>query len=122
MLEISPEKLAAYQASAQRRQEKRHQQLLERQAQGWTIAHQAAHLLKSQFGATRVVLFGSLLTVERMHSRSDIDLAAWGINERDYLRAVSQLLDLSDFSVDLVEAENTSPKMLSAIQATGVDL
>ncbi|MGV0023965.1 nucleotidyltransferase family protein [Phormidesmis priestleyi] len=122
MLEIAPEKLAAYQASAQRRQENRHQQLLERQAQGWTIAHQAAHLLKSQFGATRVVLFGSLLNVERMHSRSDIDLAVWGINERDYFRAVSQLLNLSDFSVDLVEAENTSPKLLNAIQEAGVDL
>lgn len=122
MLQISPEKLAAYQASAQRQQEQRQQRLLKRQEQGWAIAQQAAHLLKSQFGATRVVLFGSLLNVERMHSRSDIDLAVWGIDERDYLRAVSQLLDLSDFSVDLVEAENTSPKLLNAIQSTGVSL
>jgi uncharacterized protein len=119
---ITPEKLTAYRLSAQKQQEQRQQQLLKRQERGLDIAHQAAHLLKAQFGATRVVLFGSLLNVERMHLRSDIDLAVWGINDRDYLRAVAQLLDLSEFSVDLVEVENASPKLLSAIQTTGIEL
>jgi hypothetical protein len=38
------------------------------------------------------------------------------------LRAVAQLLDLSEFSVDLVEVENASTKLLRAIQTTGIEL
>jgi hypothetical protein len=35
---------------------------------------------------------------------------------------VAQLLYLSDFLVDLVEAEYAPPERLNAIEATGVDL
>lgn len=122
MTHLTPEKLAVYQASARARQLQKRHQLVLRQQQGLQMAHQAARLLKEQFGAARVVLFGSLLDCDRMHSRSDVDLAVWGLHEQDYLQAVAQLLDLSDFSVDLIEAEHAPPKLLKAIQASGVEL
>jgi uncharacterized protein len=122
MLQMTPENLAVYQTFARRQQEQDQQQLLKRQKLGWAIAQQAAQLLKSEFGANRVVLFGSLVQVERMHLLSDIDLAVWHLDEKRYLQAVAQLLDLSDFSVDLIEAEHAPLKLLNSIEATGVEL
>jgi predicted nucleotidyltransferase len=72
MFQIAPEKLAIYRATAQKQQARKREQLLQRQAQGRAIAQQAADLLKTQFGATRVILFGSLLQVEQMHSQVDL--------------------------------------------------
>lgn len=122
MTHITPEKMAVYQASACARQVQKRQQLLLRQQQGLQIAHQAARLLKEQFGATRVVLFGSLLDLDQMHPHSDVDIAVWGLHESDYLQAVAQLLDLSDFSVDLIEAEYAPPKFLKSVHDTGIEL
>ncbi|MBW4581534.1 MAG: nucleotidyltransferase domain-containing protein [Tildeniella nuda ZEHNDER 1965/U140] len=122
MAHITPEQMAVYQASHHARKEQKQQQLLLRQQHGLQVAHQAAQLLKEKFGATRIVLFGSLLDLNRLHPQSDIDLAAWGLHEQDYLHAVSQLLDLSDFSIDLIEAEYAPPKLLKSIQDTGREL
>ncbi len=122
MSTIPPEQLQIYQASARKRAAIAHQTLLQRQHQGNQIAHQAAALLKSEFGAQKVVLFGSLLDIHRMHPRSDIDLAVWGLDPKVYLQTVAALLDLSDFSIDLIEAESAPAKILAAIQATGIEL
>ena len=122
MTHLTPEQLAVYQASARAKQRQKRQQLMLRQQQGLQVAHRAARLLKEQFAAKRVVLFGSLLDIDRMHSHSDIDIAVWGLPEQDYLHAVSQLLDLSDFSIDLIEAEHAPEKLLKSIQDTGMKL
>ena len=45
----------------------------ERQQQGLEVAHKCARILKQEFGAARVVLFGSMLNPERMTWREDID-------------------------------------------------
>ena len=121
--EIQPERLSAYQATARLRQHQQLRQLELQHQRGWTLARQGAQMLKKKFGAQRVVLFGSLLDLKRMHQRSDIDLAVWGLDERHYLRAVAKLLDLDpDFSFDLVEAEYARPKILAAIETSGVEL
>jgi predicted nucleotidyltransferase len=63
------------------------------------------------------MLFGSMLTPGKVHGRSDIDLAVWGLPEADYLKALAALLDIDpDFSIDLIEAEYASPRLLAAIQ------
>jgi hypothetical protein len=49
-----------------------------------------------------------------------VDLAVWGLDERDYYRAVSRLLDLDfDISIDLVEAELASSALLAIIELEG---
>lgn len=74
-------------------------------------------LLKGEFGATQVAVFGSLVQPHLFHGRSDIDLAVWGINGRDYYRAVSRLLSLEpEISVDLVEVEHASPRLQEKIK------
>ncbi len=122
-LNITPEQMAVYRATAQRRHQEELQELALRQQCGWEVARQGARLLKEKFGAKRVVLFGSLLDLKRMHQRSDVDLAVWGLDERYYFRAVAGLLDIDPtFSVDLVEVEHARPHILEAINTTGVEL
>ena len=64
-------------------------QLDEQFAHAWEIAQQLAKILYTQFNAQDVYLFGSLTDRAQFHSRSDIDLAAWGLAEARYLTAVA---------------------------------
>lgn len=57
-LKVTPEKLAVYRATAQRRRQQEQPELEHRRKQAWAAARQAARLLKDQFKATRVVVFG----------------------------------------------------------------
>ena len=80
----------------------------------------AAQILKTEFAASRVVVFGSLLG-ESFHETSDLDLAVWGLPEKSYFKAVSRLVALSAFAVDLVEVQYAKPELLAAI-AQGLKL
>lgn len=61
--------------------------------------------------------------LDRIHDRSDVDLAVWGLNPQAYFRAVGQLLALHpDISVDLIEVETAPPRLLQEIETTGVTL
>ncbi|KHG39169.1 MAG: nucleotidyltransferase domain-containing protein [Aphanizomenon flos-aquae KM1D3_PB] len=94
----------------------------ERQKQGLKIARQCAKILKERFGAEKVVLFGSLLDHQQMSWRSDIDLAVWGLPEKDYFKAVGVLLDIAeDFSLDLMEAQHAKSYISPAI-SQGIEL
>ena len=105
--------------------ENREQLLLEmkqRQKEGLDVAKKCANFLKEKYGVTKVVLFGSLLNYEKMTPHSDIDLAVWGLPEKDYFKAVGFLLEITDdFSIDLVEIQNVRPYILPAINQ-GVEL
>ncbi len=94
----------------------------ERQRRGHEVARGCARILKERFGASRVILFGSMLDTERLTPHSDIDLAVRGLPERDYFRAVATLLDVDpEFSVDLVEEQRANPHILKAIER-GIEL
>jgi predicted nucleotidyltransferase len=123
MKEITPEKMAAYRATARRRREEEARELKQRHRRACQVAAAASSLLKEQFGAQRVVLFGSVRFPERFHRRSDIDLAVWGLDERLYYRAVSRLIDLdSTISIDLIEAETAPSNLLAVINRDGISL
>ncbi|MEL6901277.1 MAG: nucleotidyltransferase domain-containing protein [Cyanobacteria bacterium J06606_4] len=117
---IAPEDLERYRLTFRRRQAEREVWQRSRQQQGQQIARQAAQLLKQSFGAQRVWLFGSMLTPERIQAESDIDIAVEGLADERYLEALGQLLDLSDFSVDLVQVEYARERLRSAIARKGV--
>jgi len=119
--EIPAKKMEIYRETARRRRRRKDQALTLRYERGWAIARQASQILKAQFGAERVVAFGSLLSAERFHQHSDVDLAVWGLDEKFLYRAVSRLLDLdSDISIDLVEAEHAAPALRASIEQEGV--
>jgi predicted nucleotidyltransferase len=111
---LSTAQLQRYITSAQERERDRLAKLEERRRSALSLAKQAASLLKEEFGATQVILFGSLLT-ETFHETSDIDLAVIGLPEHQYFQAVGRLLGLGDFDFDLVEVQNARPEMAQAI-------
>jgi len=86
-------------------------------------AREAASLLKTRFGAKRVVLFGSLAHQAWFSPESDLDLAVEGLQGSDYWdawRAVEDIVE--DRSIDLVEIETARPSLLQALQRHGVEL
>ena len=113
---LSSERVAEYAHGAAAHQAAHDAAVAARLEQAWVVARQAAELLKRDFGAARVWLFGSLLHPQRFHERSDVDLTVEGLDERLYLRAVARLLDLNPtIPVDLVELEYARPELRDAI-------
>ncbi len=123
MIKIPTEQMAIYRAAARRRREQKVRLLALRHQRAWAVAQQAAQILKEQFGVQRVVAFGSVLSAKRFHQKSDVGLAAWGLDEKVYYRAVASLLDLdATIPVDLVEVELASPALQAIIELEGVSL
>ncbi len=113
-MNLTAAQIQVYRHTAKMRQQQHLAQLAQHRLHGFAIAQTAAQMLKSEFQAERVVVFGSLLN-DTFHESSDLDLAVWGLPPRRYFAAVGKLLALSDFAVDLVEAERASPEILAAI-------
>jgi len=98
-----------------------------RQKVGLEIAKEAAHILKEQFHVTKVALFGSLLGPERMHERSDIDIAVWGLDTDQLLTVWSTLngqIDLrEDFPyIDVIPVETAVSYIRESIEAEHFEL
>ena len=74
-LKLTPEDMAIYRATAKREREQSRLALRHRARRARQCATEAARILKTEFGAYRVVLFGSLAKNASFHQRSDIDLA-----------------------------------------------
>lgn len=86
------------------------------------VASAIANELKSRFGASRVMLFGSLAR-DDFHRWSDIDLAVWGVDSANYYRAVAFATGFSDsFKVDLVDAEDCPESLRELLSREGVEL
>jgi len=93
----------------------------------WELAYQtarhAATLLRERFGAARIVVFGSLTQKFSFTAWSDIDIAAWGIPDRFFFRAVAAVTGRSaDFSLDLVDMTSCRPGLRQRIEEEGVEL
>ena len=112
--------LTPYQQTLNRRQQEWEKWQADRQQQGWQVARQGALLLKTQYKSQKVWLFGSMLETRRVRRVSDIDLAVEGLADRFYLEALGALLDISDFSVDLVQVQYAKSRLLQIIYDRGV--
>jgi predicted nucleotidyltransferase len=118
-LDLTPEELQHYNP-AKRLDSK---QAEERWAKAWELVPHIASILKEQFGATQVAVFGSLTDKNRYTPWSDIDLAVWGIAPRQFYKAIGILNEVSlEFKVDLVDPTNRTCRssVRQAIEQTGV--
>ena len=83
----------------------------------------AAALLKAEFGAKRVVLFGSMAHEAWYAPDSDVDLAVDGLRADSYWRAWEALEKvIQDRPVDLIDLESASESLRKSIDRYGVDL
>jgi predicted nucleotidyltransferase len=117
---VDADKMYGYILAARKREQAKQESLKHLQGRGIEIAKQATRMLRQEFGATRVVLFGSMLQ-PKIHADSDIDLAVWNLTKSDYFQAVGKLQGLSEFLIDLIEADNASDYIVEAI-AQGMEL
>lgn len=123
VLGLTREQMAVYRATARQRRERKQRELAHRKERAWQVVHQAATLLREQFGATQVAAFGSLVHGYWFSRASDIDVAVWGLQADDYFVAVAKLQDLSpEFEIDLVTVEHCKPELREIIAREGKQL
>jgi predicted nucleotidyltransferase len=121
--QVTDKEMAVYRATARQREKQERQAQVQRARRAWTLAQQAAALLKERFDARRVVLLGSLARGDFFHWRSDVDLAVEGIKSQDFWRAWGALDTLGcEFEINLVDVKTASPSLRLEIEQEGVEL
>ncbi len=87
------------------------------------IGRKATGLLREKYGATRVVLFGSLAHEAWFTPRSDIDMYAEGIPANAFFQAEIEIKRISQgFKVDLIDSKECSPELPGEIEREGIEL
>lgn len=121
--QLTEEDLVSYRASVRERAERERVDLSEREERAWSLAREAAALLRERYHATRVVVFGSLAHSGCFTPWSDVDIAVSGLDPRYTLRALGEVMDLSvDIRVNLVDVATCRPAVLEVIEARGTAL
>ena len=122
-IKLTPEEIDVYRAAARRRHERERRELAQREKSAWELARRAATILRKQFGATRVMVFGSLVHKGCFTPWSDVDVAAWGIPLEDTFRAIGVVMDMSgEIEVNLVDVGACSPSLRATIEREGAEL
>ncbi len=120
---IAPEVMAGYRRTALAREAARQQEAQCRRQAAWSVARQAARVLKEAFGATQVIAFGSLVHGAWFGPRSDIDLAVEGVPAETFWRAWCTLDRLDPaFEIDLVAIESAPERLRDEILRQGIAL
>jgi len=91
----------------------------------WSVARESAALLKSRYGAARVVAFGSIERERGFTPWSDLDLAAWGMAPAVYYEALGDAMELGSeqgLKVDLVDMAHCPSLLRQEIEQEGVEL
>lgn len=113
--------MAVYKRTALARERARRQANEKRRTAALAVARAAAALLREQYGATRVLLFGSTAHGYWFRAESDIDLAAEGIAPDRFWRAWNAADALApEFEINLVAWEEATPALREAIEREGV--
>ena len=122
-LSIPAEEMAQYKRTARARWQAEQRQRTERYDRAWQLARDAALLLKREFGVSRVVVFGSLTHEGSFHLQSDVDLAAWGLTDANWLKAIGAVLNLSnEIEINLVDTGSCWPELLAVIERDGEEM
>jgi predicted nucleotidyltransferase len=79
---------------------------------------QLVESLKREFGATEVILFGSLAKGQ-FTDKSDIDLAVRGIPKREFFHALAEVNRSSDIWIDLKPLEDLDEHFAQRVMTTG---
>ncbi len=97
--------------------------LMELYEKAWSIAKEAATVLKHDFRARKVAVFGSLTDPSAFTPWSDIDIAVWGVPEDRFFAAVGAVTGLTlDFKIDLVDATDCRESLKKSIEFEGIEI
>ncbi len=88
-------------------------------AEAVELAQKCAQVLVEQFGARRVIPFGSVTGASPWHSRSDIDLAVEGLDSKVFFKAWAALDECvppgAFVEIDLIDLNETPPELRALI-------
>lgn len=74
----------------------------------------------TDYQPARIYQWGSLLNREHFSEMSDIDVAVEGIKSaEDIFKLFGEIMDLTDFHVDIVELDKIEPEYADIIKAKG---
>jgi uncharacterized protein len=123
MQDISSEKMEQYRQTFRKKVMLEEKRNAERRDKALETAKKAACLLKDEYGAKKVILFGSLSHNRYFDATSDIDIAVKGLDKNEYFRVVSKMIDLDhSIDIDLVIMEDASDGLLKTIIEEGKQL
>jgi uncharacterized protein len=100
------------------RQAKQSLESVELARQAWADVQEIAELLRARFGATRVIVFGSLVR-GGFDAESDIDMAVEDIPAQDYFVAMAAANEISHQWVDLKPLESLESHFLQKVLTMG---
>jgi predicted nucleotidyltransferase len=124
-LDLAPDRLKEYRPreAIRRRQAAVSAEVVRRRRRAILTARKAAELLRNEFGAKKVLVFGSLARHGGFTLWSDIDIAATGIPPAHFFEAVGAITGVSaEFKVDLIDLDNCPTSLRKVIEAEGKDL
>ncbi len=88
----------------------------------WSVARQAAALLRERFGVSRVAVIGDLLRSEPLGYWSELTLVVWDLPKHEH--GIYQALDAlgSEPRIEVRRAEDASPRQRAALLSEAVDI
>jgi hypothetical protein len=88
----------------------------------WSLARQAAVLLRERFGVQRVAVIGDLIRPKPLGFWSELTLVAWGLTRGHY--TIYQALDelAGEPRIEIRNAEDASPRQYMALEHEAVDV
>lgn len=121
--QLTRKEIEAYCVAAQRQEAKLELELQRRKERAWALARQASALLREEYGAARIVVFGSLARDHLFTLWSDVDIAAWGLRPEDTFRAIGNVYDLDpEIPLNLVDPNAASPSLVETILKEGIEI
>ena len=121
--EVTASEIREYRRSRQARVARQRSRVEARRAEARSAASVAADLLRRDFGATRILVYGSVARGGDFTEHSDVDLLAWGIPAEREFSAVAACLGVSgEIRVNLAVAESSTTSLLAAAQREGDEL
>jgi predicted nucleotidyltransferase len=121
-LDLSYEELKKYypREAIRRRQVIEKEELSKRRHRAMLTARKAADLLRREFDAKEVFVFGSLARRGYFTFWSDIDIAARGIQPSRFFEAVGVITGISsEFKLNLVDLETCSGSFRETVKTEG---
>ncbi len=122
-VDLTPQELEQYRQTARHRARRAQKDESLRRDKAVALARRAAQLLRERFGATRVVVFGSMVREGCFTAWSDVDVAAWGLKPADTFLAIGVVHGLDpEIEVNLVDMSICPPSLSAVIEAEAREL
>ena len=120
---ISEAQFDHYSRGLRQRDAQRKKRLSKRQERARQVANSAANVLKTDFGAEKIILYGSLAHGAWFREHSDIDLAVAGLPAKLFWRAWVTIDRLSsDIEINIIDLVDAKPSLVREIELTGIEL